>query len=294
MYIDNPSANFHEEVYIRLSSGQFYSPVDLVIGRNEILAEATDINYRKASKSFIIECKMIEFGTYHALFIAVDKYRSMNNLKYPVENANDIINTLTSKYTFDPKNVHLLKNPTRQEILSELQELRKLSSADNLLIFFAGHGYWDKDIKQGYWLPKNAKLNDRTNWLSNSTVCDYITGIKTRHTLLISDACFSGGIFKVRDPLVKGLPTSVRKTYETPSRRAITSGALKKVPDRSVFVEFMLERLKQNTERYLYAQKLYIEIKNPVIDGSPFEQTPLYCVIHGTGDQDGDFIFIKR
>ncbi len=118
----------------------------------------------------------------------------------PLRDANDLKEVLTRDYRFEESNVALLANPTRNEVLDSLEALaRKVKGNDNLLIFYAGHGYWDEEFQQGYWLPSDARKNSKSSWISNATIRDYIYGIKTKHTLLIADACFSGGMFKTRN-----------------------------------------------------------------------------------------------
>jgi len=109
----------------------------------------------------------------------------------------------------------------------------------------------------------------------------------------VADACFSGGIFKVRDAFTS-TNASIEKIYEMPSRKAITSGSLKTVPDRSVFVEYLLKRLRDNPDKYLDAQKLFVSFKEAVINNSPNNQTPLYGAINEAGDEGGDFVFVRR
>jgi len=260
---------------------------------------AEDIYKNKTTLSFVINRILQEEfipGKYYALIIGVQDYtdESIQDLDYPIQDAQSVNQVLTANYTFDESNVYFLKNPDRKEIIKALGDLRdKLTAQDSLLIFYAGHGYWDEDMRQGFWLPRNASWNDQSEWLSNSTVRDYIRGIKTGHIFLISDACFSGGIFKTREAFIKP-DVSIQKMHEMPSRRAVTSGALKTVPDRSVFVEYLVKKLEENKEKYLYAEKLYVTIKEPVINNSPIHQTPLYGVIQEAGDEGGDFIFIRR
>jgi len=234
---------------------------------------------------------------YYALVIGIQEYDDINipSLDYPVEDASNLVQTLEQYYTFDPKNIFFLKNPTRKKIIKTLKDLReKLTENDNLLIFYAGHGYWDSDLQQGFWLPKDASLDDDSEWLSNGRVRDYIRGIKTKHTLLIADACFSGGIFKSREVKLDA-PTSIVEMYNSISKRAITSGTLKEVPDKSVFVKYLLKRLKNNKNKFLPSEKLYYEMKEAVINNSPVSQTPEYGVIYQAGDEGGgSFIFIKR
>ncbi len=236
-------------------------------------------------------------GTYYALVIGIADYLDyhITSLFHPVKDAENFASLLKTNFTFDEKNITLLKNPTRTEILKEISRMRKsLNEADNLLIFYAGHGYWDKDIQQGYWLPSDAEYDDISNWISNSDIRDYIKGIKSRHTLLISDACFSGGIFKTRD-VSDNSDISLEEMYKYISRRAITSGAIKTVPDKSVFIEYLMKRLEDDNEKYLTSQQLYVSMKEAVINNSPIRQTPLYGIIQETGDEGpGDFIFIKK
>lgn len=236
-------------------------------------------------------------GNYHALIIGIQNYndKSIPSLDFPLKDSEDLINVLTKKYSFDQKNIDYLKDPTRKEIIQAFTQLRnELSKNDNLLIFYAGHGYWDEDLEQGFWLPKDASLIDDAEWFSNGRVRDYIRGLNTKHTLLIADACFSGGIFKSREVSISA-PKSVQEMYNSNSRRAMTSGALKEVPDKSVFIEYLTKRLAENNKEFLSSEELFYSLKEAVINNSPVSQTPEYGVIHQAGDEGGgSFIFIKR
>ena len=55
-----------------------------------------------------------DFGTYHALLIAIEDYADpgVNKLDNPVKDALQLQKTLTTAYHFDPLNVKLLKNPS--------------------------------------------------------------------------------------------------------------------------------------------------------------------------------------
>ena len=60
----------------------------------------------------------------------------------------------------------------------------------------------------------------------------------SNHTLLISDACFSGSIFKTRSAF-RNASVAIQELYKLPSRNAIVSGIMTEVPDKSIFVEFL-------------------------------------------------------
>lgn len=234
---------------------------------------------------------------YHALILAVEDYADglITDLDNPVNDAKSLVSVLTDYYTFEKKKIHFLKNPTRKEIIKAFQDLRNtLTEFDNLLIFFAGHGHYNEEIEQGYWLPSDAQKSDESNWIPNYTIRDFIKGIHTQHTLVISDACFAGAIFDTRNVL-NHAPKSIQEIYKYPSRKALTSGVLNQVPDKSVFMEYLLKRLKENENKYLDTEKLYISLKDAVIQNGVTGQKAEYKPIKLTGDEGvGHFIFIKR
>jgi uncharacterized caspase-like protein len=235
-------------------------------------------------------------GKYYALVIGVQDYTdpSINDLDEPVADATSLATVLASKYTFDKQNIMLLKNPGRSEMFRALENLsQKVGPEDNLLIFYAGHGYWDAVRKQGYWFPSDAGRTDRSSWLTNADLKEYISSIPSKHTLLITDACFAGSIFKSR-AISANAPRAIKELYELQSRKAMTSGTLKEVPDKSVFIEYLVKRLNFNTSTYLSAEKLYSSFRDAVINNSANGQVPQYGEIREAGDEGGDFIFIKR
>lgn len=233
-------------------------------------------------------------GDFYALIIAVNTYNdpALPSLDHPVTDATFLYSTLMGNYTFDPENISLLRDATRADIIRALDRLSfQLSPQDNLLIFYAGHGYWDEIKETGYWLPSDAEQSSSVNWIRNSTIQDYIDDINTRHTLLITDACFAGAIFKTRGAF-QDASIAVNKLYSLSSRKAMTSGNLKEVPDKSVFIEYFLKRLLDNQKKYISSGELYNSFREAVLNNSP--NIPLYGVIQDAGDEGGEFIFIKR
>ncbi|MFN7015481.1 MAG: caspase domain-containing protein, partial [Bacteroidia bacterium] len=104
---------------------------------------------------------------YYSLIIGINDYiyndSRLQDLNNAVKDANSLRDVLTRKFSFDVANSILLINPTRQQIIEKLENLAlQLTPKDNLLIFYAGHGVWDERIKIGYWLPSDAKSNDKS------------------------------------------------------------------------------------------------------------------------------------
>ncbi|MDW8331670.1 MAG: caspase family protein [Cyclobacteriaceae bacterium] len=233
---------------------------------------------------------------YHALIIGVSEYQfagpDLPNLEEPVKDAIRLKEVLYKKYFFNEEDITVLTNPTREQIINELDRLiNVVTSRDNLLIFYAGHGYYDKNSDLGFWLPSNAKSRSRADWIANSTIKDYVRAINSKHTLLITDACFAGSIFKTRT--INTLdPRKFYELYRDKSRKAITSGNLSEVPDKSYFLEYLLRVLEENEQDYLPASSLFARIYEPVLNNSP--TVPQFGVIQQAGDEGGDFILIRR
>jgi hypothetical protein len=266
-------------------------PIPLKFGINDIKIEILSSD-DTISKSITVEYSLYAARNY-ALLIGNQRYDDPEilELEEPVKDATEMYNVLTKEYNFDPENVILLKNTTKAEIIGTLHQLRsKITPTDNLLIFYAGHGYWDEGMGVGYWLPKDAAKNNPVNWIPNTDLTNYIEAIKTKHTLLIADACFSGGIFKTRSAF--STTYAIEMLYNLNSRKAITSGTLTEVPDKSVFFQYLIKNLKENTDEYLSAEELFSRMRIAVINNS--ESVPQFGTIQNVGDEGGDFIFIRR
>ena len=293
------------------TNGKFSKNVILGVGENSFTVKATDVHMNSATKTFTIKREVqqtetiitnttkvdntnsIETGKYYALIIGNNEYTdsAISTLDEPIKDATKLYNVLTSKYSFNPKNVTLLKNATYVQMIDAFDKLSNtLTKNDNLLVFYAGHGWWDKKKNLGYWLPSNAKQSSTAFWIRNSTISDYMASIKSKHTLLIADACFSGSIFKTRSAF-DNAPIAIKKLNNLPSKTAMTSGNLMEVPDKSVFLKYLVKRLEENTDKYLPADKLFSSFRIAVMNNSP--NAPQFGTIQNAGDEGGEFIFVK-
>jgi hypothetical protein len=267
-------------------------PMELHLGTNTLKVEAVTVTGKKTESSVEVVYD-ISSAKYHALIIAVEKYAdpSISDLDEPVRDAARFQDLVSTRYTFEEENIRFLTNPSKADIIGTLHQMRsEVTPEDNLLIYYAGHGYWDEEMETGYWLPADAARDNPVNWLPNTDLTNYLNVLKTKHTLLIADACFSGGIFKTRAAFNNIL--SVERLYKLTSRKAITSGTLNEVPDKSVFIQYLIKRLEQNNRKYLPAEQLFSTMKEAVINNST--NIPQYGTIQNVGDEGGDFIFIQR
>ena len=241
------------------------------------------------------DSKPVITGKYYALVIGIQNYidPQFPKLENPIKDAQTFYNTITTKYTFNTEDVKFLKDPTNLEIEDALDYFsKKIRSDDSFLIFYAGHGYFDEAANNGYWIPSNAGRSSKTTWFRNSTLRDYLREIKSKHILLISDACFGGSIF-TQSRGINDASLAIKNLYDLPSKKAMTSGTKKEtVSDESAFLKYLVMRLIDNREKFMPSGVLFNSFLIAVMNNST--TVPQYGVIQDVGDQGGDFIFILR
>lgn len=284
-------------------NGVFTWKMQLAPGENQVVIVAMDNNDNFLDYRFSVEYKpplmtladkVNQESKFYALIIGINNYSdpSIRSLENAVSDAENLYNALLENYTFERENTQLLKDAKREDIIYSLDYLsRVVSPSDNLLIFYAGHGTWDENANVGFWLPSDAKKITKADWFRNSTLVDYLKEINSKHTLLITDACFGGSIFNTRAAFMDA-PRAIEKLYELPSRKAMTSGTLTEVPDKSSFTKYLVDRLKNNQDKYLSSEQLFSSLRIAVINNS--DAVPQYGEIRNVGDQGGDFIFIRK
>ncbi|NOX52255.1 MAG: hypothetical protein GXP16_17220, partial [Gammaproteobacteria bacterium] len=245
----------------------------------------------------------IDFGNFHALLIGNDQYETLPQLKTPIEDVRQIALILRTQYGFSTT---VLENANRYETLSAFNEMREtLTSNDNLLVYYAGHGELDRTNMRGHWLPVDAELNNTANWLSNIDVTDILNVMAAKQIMLVVDSCYSGSLTRSSLTRLKyGMTDTERNTWlnmlaKKRSRVVLSSGGLAPVLDfgggaHSVFAKSFIESL-QNNNNLLLGQTIHQEVAARVAhaaSGYDFEQIPQYAPINRAGHEAGDFIFV--
>ena len=237
----------------------------------------------------------IEFGDYHALVIGIADYKFLPKLETAVNDAKAVSRTLKEDYGFK---VSTLIDPDRVTIIDALDEYREtLGPDDNLLIYYAGHGWLDEDADRGYWLPVNAKPKRWSGWMSNGTITDTLKALNAKHVMLVADSCYSG-------TLVRGVEIETRtregdywkKMAAKWARVAITSGGLEPVADKgggdySPFAKAFIDALGDN-DTIMDGTQLFSKLRRPVMVAA--QQTPQYSDVRQAGHDGGDFLFVRK
>ncbi len=134
----------------------------------------------------------------YALLICTDQYKDWEDLQKPIRDGKALRADLESLYDFQ---VNLLENPSKAEVIGAILEStkREYNQDDNLLIFMAGHGYYDEVLRQGYLVLSESQKQDdsRDSFIAIQYLRKLLDNIPIRHTLVVAD----GAMGFVPDPV---------------------------------------------------------------------------------------------
>lgn len=240
-------------------------------------------------------------GKNYALLFGTDQYEHMEQLSNPIRDARAIADELKVNYGFDSP--VLVTDATKKEIINHLRVLknREYAPEDQLFIFFAGHGHYIEEFKQGYIVAKDSKSEDEfgESYLDYAVLKNLINSIPCEHIFLVIDACFSGTI---DEGVVKHRGLNERSSTMTASeffnrkvkyktRKYLTSGGKEYVPDgrpgrHSPFTTRLLEAL-----RTWGGDNGYMTIKGIAAAMDGLEPEP-FLGEWGDNEPGSDFVFI--
>ena len=170
----------------------------------------------------------------HLLVIGIDQYEHCGKLNNAVSDAQEFVKILLEYYQFEEE--HLISlydlDATYEAIEDALKKLLKVvEKGDNLVIYFAGHGYYNDIFKNRLsWVPVEAKYNDPKGFFRFTDLIEIISQIQTCHTLIIADSCYSGaGFYKGKDRNIDSYP--IEKREKRASRYFFASGGNEVVKD---------------------------------------------------------------
>jgi uncharacterized caspase-like protein len=237
-------------------------------------------------------------GHYYALVIGNNAYRNVPRLQTAEADASEVEKLLRVDYGFQTK---LLLNATREDIFAALKAYRhELDDGASLLIYYAGHGYNDKEIDKAYWLPVDARLDNSANWISADDITAGIKAIPARHVLIISDSCYSGTLTRGLSDMLTERDQRQRylqKMLAGRSRTLMASGGNEPVTDsggggHSVFAGALLRGLTQTGKEQFTAAELFLSYIEESVAGRA-DQTPEYSPLRNSGHESGDFVFTR-
>ena len=235
-------------------------------------------------------------------------YAHAQRLQSPVQEIDAIGALLERRYGF---RVVKLKNATGEQILRKLDDLEQdLGVADNLLVYYTGHGA-ESASREGYWIPVDGQGPNSTDgyrtakWVSSSTVREKLSVMKPRHILVVSDSCYSARFLQFKGAVQSSSSAAAAylenfsRLYAAKSRTALTSGGVAPVLEpndgsgMSLFAKAFVRFLERNREPVPSVQ-VFTTIGSEVMKASSaigFPQQPQWGPITGAGHETGDFWF---
>jgi hypothetical protein len=243
-------------------------------------------------------------GQNYALVIGIDDYAApLPKLKTAVNDTQSVAALLSRKYGFQVTTL-LNQDATRDKILASITHFRKsLAENDSFLIYYAGHGSYDRDTDKGYWLPVDADPDPliRSRDISADDLITEVRGLAARHVIVISDSCFSGDLSRDAGDLSPsdGNQAYIRRMMRAPSRTLMASGSDEPVSDsgsqgHSVFAAQLLQAMQSRSGQSFTADDLFVSIRKSVLarSGQSPQYTPLRNSLRPTASLDtGDFVF---
>ena len=315
-------------------NGVFSAEVLLRVGKNQIVVSATDTQKNTSTERFTINREKTKLaakkkdpatatagaaaaaatvtttgtaaqtgaGRDYALLIGINAYRSdVGRLRTAVADAKAVSQVLKDDYGFQTT-VLLDAQASRGNILKQLDRFKKfLNPEDRFLLYYAGHGWHDRETDTSYWLPAEAEKTDTVDWIMAKQVTDELRRMRARQVMVVADSCYSGTIDRAFNPEVAAQGTRdvyLKKMQEKPSRILIASGGNEPVSDsggggHSIFAAVLIRALKSPGQESFTAQELFAGQIREAVSGRS-EQTPEYKTIRASGHDGGDFVFVKK
>lgn len=242
---------------------------------------------------------------YRALVIGINEYGAQggagwNPLRSARPDAEAVADLLEQQYGFEVQRL-FDGEASRAAIVAGLDAVANGTQNDAVAVYYAGHGFYDDQKGEGYWIPSDARRRTgerpaAEDWVWNSTISTILGSSPARHVLVMADSCFAGSLYRGAQDDASGRDLAwYRRALATPSRFLIASGSLEPVMDgggrHSVFADQVLNFMKHAEPGIFSASELGLAIRDSVstLTGQLVTMGPLAMASHA----GGEFVFLK-
>jgi uncharacterized caspase-like protein len=157
---------------------------------------------------------VIATSTLHVLAVGINKYTNSNyNLNYAQPDATAFVEKVSEHGKNIFKSINTVpiydEQATKENIVKGFKSIiARAKPEDVFLFYYAGHGTLDEDNKDAdgnspfYFVPTDVTRlyadpeQLRAKGISGEELGEYLTQIKSRKQIVLTDACHSGGIIK--------------------------------------------------------------------------------------------------
>ena len=190
---------------------QFQKKLSLDYGQNQIRITATDARGNSDETEFTIYQRPNRDGKDFALFFATNKYErkkdsgiTWGDLTTAIPDAKEIERKLRDNYGFTTKR---FEDPTRRQLLDTLSAYKdrfidesgaefNYKDGSQLIIYFAGHGYYNEVTESGYIITKDSDHHTIDTSLTTAVPHHHLRKlidlIRCKRVLVLLDTCASG------------------------------------------------------------------------------------------------------
>jgi TPR repeat protein len=240
--------------------------------------------------------------------VGIDDYSSakVGKLNQAVADAKRFADALSTGYGISNKTMLLNKDATKKAILKALDDIDgRKQPPEAVIVYFAGHGlsfeYTTKDspvpVRVGYLIPRDADvdLEDTSNpdeWEAEAIGMQWlvkrIEKMKSRHVVLVADACCSG--FLTKRGYLSETPEVVALLTD-PSRTILAATTQRQLASEGVFTTELIKQLEYGAKNVeaLSVTDLFRKVRFEVVKASEKKMTPQMSQV---GSGDGEFIFL--
>jgi hypothetical protein len=296
------------------ADGTFQVTVPVAPGENNILLAAWWNDSDFVPRFFTVVAQegenIVQEGRRYAVLMANQHYRDPDfpPLDTPLDDSAALASLLQKRYGFtttavvgnQPLSLILNDAADRDAMLKVLSQLRAVvTPADSLLVYYGGHGIYEKETDRAYWLPVDATRDAPQDWVSNADISDALARLPARHILVVADSCYAGA-FRSRggvdpNPAAQSRVQFLEAANLRQSRNFLTSGANEPVADgggngHSVFVRALLDALAQEKKPFT-AGEMFAKLQSAV--GGNAKQIPQYFPMK-EGHDGGEFVFVPQ
>jgi hypothetical protein len=236
--------------------------------------------------------------------IGINDYDHASPLRFAVNDAEAVAESLIAKHGFEAERVTLLRgrDATRSRIMSaymQLSDPEVVQPDDRIFIFFAGHGHTvsGRRGEAGFLVPVDGRPTDLATLVRWDELTRNSDLIPAKHMLFLMDACY-GGLALTRKGIPSGSMRLMTDMLQRFSRQVLTAGKANELvadgggvrPGHSLFTAHLLNALEgaaSITQGVLTANGVMSYVYDKVGTDQLSQQTPHFGFLDG----DGDFIF---
>lgn len=251
-------------------------------------------------------------GKRYAVIIANQNYSSQTgfaSLATPFADVDALVESLSTEFGFETELQALdgsvvpliLKDQTKREIQAVLHHIGKVAGEkDTVLVYYAGHGVFERDTSLAFWIPRDAEANVWHTYLSADEITAAIKRMHAGNVILISDSCYSGALMRggpEEESNIEDRRQSLLKMQDARSRILITSGNNTPVEDgggngHSIFARALLTGLSKMEHDAFSARELFSDYIVRAVSANA-EQEPQFRALERVGHEGGDFVFVR-